>query len=62
MQPIRLIDKSHYQMHAELEYTVPEAERSFWTGQYAVEGSVVAYMCPGCGRVLLYGVPSSSQR
>jgi hypothetical protein len=62
MQRIRLIDKSHYETHAEFEYTVPEAERGFWTGQYAVEGRVEAYMCHSCGRVMLYGVPRSSQR
>lgn len=54
---IRLIDKTHYQAHAELEYTVPAARRSFWMGQYPVEGRVVTYMCGECGRLLLYGVP-----
>jgi hypothetical protein len=57
MYRIRLIDKAHGQSHAELEYTVPQAHRSFWLGQYPVEGRVAAYMCDHCGRVLLYGIP-----
>jgi hypothetical protein len=57
MYRIRLIDKTHHHMHADLEYTVPEAQRSFWRGQFPVEGRVRAYMCDRCGRLNLYGVP-----
>ena len=44
-------------VHSELEYTVPEAKRSIWTGLLPIEGKIAAYMCDGCGRVLLYGQP-----
>jgi hypothetical protein len=57
MYRIRLIDKTHHQAHAELEYTVLEAQRSFWMGQFPVEGQVAALMCDRCGRLLLYGAP-----
>jgi hypothetical protein len=57
MHRIRLIDKAHGGGHNDLEYTVPEARRSFWMSRYPVEGRVGAYMCDGCGRLLLYGVP-----
>lgn len=53
--PIRIIDKTHGEMHADLEFTLPEARQSFWLGRYPVAGRVTAYMCGECGRVLLYG-------
>lgn len=53
---IRLIDKTgEYSSHARLEYTSREASRSFWSGRFPVEGKISAYMCGGCGRILLYG-------
>jgi hypothetical protein len=56
LHEIKLIDKTgEYSRHDPLEYALPEAERSFWLGRYAVEGKVVAYMCDQCGRILLYG-------
>jgi hypothetical protein len=58
MHRIRLIDKAYGEArHTDLEYTVPEAKRSFWRGQFPVEGRIIAYMCDRCGRMLLYGVP-----
>jgi uncharacterized OB-fold protein len=57
MFPIKLIDKTHHGAHAEMEYTVPEAQRGFWMGQFPVEGRIVSLMCDDCGRILLYGVP-----
>jgi hypothetical protein len=57
MYRIRLIDKAHYSAHMDFEYTVPEAERSFWMGHYPVEGKVAAFMCDDCGRLALYGMP-----
>ena len=60
MHPIRLIDKGHGGIHTDLEYSLAEAHRSFWLGQYPVEGKVMAYMCDRCARILLYGEPSKS--
>ncbi len=57
MYRIRIIDKAHAQSHAELEYTVPEAQRSFWMGQYPMEGQAIADTWDQSGRLLLYGVP-----
>jgi hypothetical protein len=59
MRSIKLIDKSHAGEHTALEYTVPEARRSFWTGTYPVEGKVNAMMCGECGRIALYGDPKA---
>jgi uncharacterized OB-fold protein len=55
MHPIRLIDKTQAGAHADLEYSLPEAKRSFWMARYPVEGKVGAYMCDHCARILLYG-------
>ncbi|HIF00226.1 MAG: hypothetical protein ABGZ53_19600 [Fuerstiella sp.] len=41
--------------HQNLEYTVPEAKRSFWTQSYPVVGEVAALMCQSCGRIALFG-------
>ena len=61
MKSIMIIDKTAkgggVPKHSELEYTVPEAKRSIWTGLLPIEGKITAYMCNGCGRVLLYGQP-----
>jgi hypothetical protein len=40
----------------------PEAKQSFWTGRYPVEGRIVAFICEGCGRILLYGEPNEAER
>jgi hypothetical protein len=61
MHGIRLIDKTHGGHHADLEYTLPEARRSFWLGVFPVEGKVRAYMCDHCGRILLFGEPVEHQ-
>ena len=45
----------------QLEYTVPDAKRSFWTGLLPIEGKIAAYRCEGCGRVLLYGQPRETK-
>ena len=61
MKAITIIDKTAKgggrPQHSDLEYTVPEAKRSIWTGLLPIEGKITAYMCDGCGRVLLYGHP-----
>ena len=61
MKSITIIDKTAKgggrPQHTELEYTVPEKKRSIWTGLLPIEGKITAYMCDGCGRVLLYGQP-----
>ncbi len=56
LTPIQIIDKKGVGItpHGVLEYTVSEAKPSMWTGQFPVEGKVHAYMCDGCGRVLMY--------
>lgn len=54
---IQLIDKRGRGtgvVHGVLEDAVGEAKRSMCTGKFPVEGEVHAYMCGGCGRVLLY--------
>lgn len=44
----------------ELHYTVSEAKQSVWTGLFSVAGKIAAYMCDGCGHILLYGDPRKS--
>ena len=55
MNVIRIIDNAGQVGHALLSYAAPDAERSFWTGQFPVAGVVQAYMCQSCGRIALYG-------
>ena len=55
MHGIRMIDKAHGGGHTDLEYTLPESRRSFWTGSYPVEGKVLAFMCDQCARIALFG-------
>ncbi|QDU44354.1 hypothetical protein [Symmachiella dynata] len=54
LKAVRLIDKA-FNTHENVEYTVPEAKRSFWSGQFPIEGKVAAFMCDSCGRMLFYG-------
>ena len=65
MKAIKIIDKTVEGVgtaaHSDLEYTAPEAKRSFWKGLFPVEGKITAYMCDGCGRILLYGQPQEAQ-
>jgi hypothetical protein len=55
MHSIRMIDKAHGGGHTDLEYTLPESRRSFWTGTYPVEGKALAFMCDQCARIALFG-------
>jgi hypothetical protein len=57
MHEIRMLDKIHGGAHSDMEYALPEAKRSRWRGRFPVEGKVVAYMCDGCARIVLYGEP-----
>ena len=54
---IQIVDKTSVDggSHHKLEYTVPEAKRSFWRQAYPVEGEVAALMCQSCGRITLFG-------
>jgi hypothetical protein len=54
---IQLFDKGHGQVHHDLEYALPEAKRGRWLPMFPVEGKIIAYLCDGCGRVLLYAQP-----
>jgi hypothetical protein len=42
---------------SEITYSLPESRPSFWTSSVPVEGSLAAYLCDQCGRVMLYGIP-----
>jgi hypothetical protein len=60
MAPIQLHDKVHRTgSHEEVEYSLPGDRPSFWLGIYPAAGTVAAFMCGGCGRINLYGVPKA---
>lgn len=61
MAEIRLIDKSDYGIHTDMEYALAESKRS-WTSYFPLGGKVTAFMCGECGRIVLYGVPKGSQK
>jgi hypothetical protein len=37
-----------------VEYSLPDAQRSGWTGRYPVAGKVLAFLCDGCGQISLF--------
>lgn len=58
MAPILLIDKTHVTGgHQAVEYALAGERWSPWTGRFPTEGTVSAFMCGGCGRIILYGMP-----
>jgi hypothetical protein len=65
MQPIKLIDATDGPgwdqegvQHIELAYAAPDAARSFFLGKIQRLGAVKGLICPECGRIILYGVPT----
>jgi hypothetical protein len=54
VQPIKLIDHTRSTIDAELSYTAADAQQG-WFGGFPVAGTVSAWMCSECGRILLYG-------
>jgi hypothetical protein len=64
MQPIKLIDATEPGwdqegvQHIELAYAAPDATRSFFLGKIQRLGAVKGLICPECGRIILYGVPT----
>ncbi len=64
LKAIKIVDNARrggIPTQGELTYTAPEAKRSFWTGLFPAEGRVAAFMCDGCGRILLYGEPHEAE-
>lgn len=59
MSPVVVMDRN-YKSISQLAYRQLDDKASFWTGQYATAGSVLAYMCGHCGRIALYGAPPES--
>ena len=57
---IKILDQAHGTAVDRISYALPEARRSFWSGQFPTEGRVVAYLCDRCGRIAHYGVPKDS--
>lgn len=55
LSPIRLVNDMATQGHGSgLVYVHSEAKRNLWSGKFPVQGTVEAFMCSDCGRVLLY--------
>ncbi len=55
---IRILDRSLGPEPGFLEYVLPDASRSFWTGKLPVAGRVAAFLCGDCGRIQLFGRPA----
>src|SRR5262245_49079070 len=58
MSPIHIIDKGHRHGQYPLEYRLPDAKQSLWTGRFPIAGSIGASMCGACGRIVFRGIPS----
>jgi hypothetical protein len=54
MSEVRILDKTSYGGDTSLEYALIEARRSLWGGDYPKAGRVRSFMCPECGRIILY--------
>ena len=54
MSEVRIVDKTTYGGDTSLEYTLIKAKRSLWGGDYPKAGFVRSFMCPDCGRIILY--------
>ena len=60
MQPIKIIDATDGSWdgkgttHVPLAYAAPDARRSFFSKIPAM-GFLTGFICPACGRVILYG-------
>src|SRR5262245_30972821 len=63
LEPIKLIDATHLGMksegigHVDVAYEAPEAKPSSFLAKIQQQGTVRGFICPTCGRILLYGVP-----
>lgn len=61
MQPIKMIDATDRgwnhegTAHVSLAYAAPDASRSFFLGRIQPTGVLTGFICPACGRVILYG-------
>jgi hypothetical protein len=42
-------------MHISLSYAAPDAKPGWFSGAIPREGIVRGFICPECGRILLYG-------
>jgi hypothetical protein len=42
-----------------LEYALPDAKPNFWSSRIPAQGTVSAYLCDQCRRVLFYGNPQA---
>lgn len=66
MQPIKLIDATHPGwdskgvQHVGLSYAAPDATKSHFVGRIESLGVVKGFICPDCGRIVLYGEPSGA--
>jgi hypothetical protein len=61
-EPIRLLDATALGgmsgqgiQHVDLAYAAPDARASFFLHQVPGLGIVRGFICPKCGRILLYG-------
>jgi hypothetical protein len=62
MQPIKMIDATDRNWshegaaHVPLAYAAPDARRSFFhLSKIPAMGFLTGFICPACGRVVLYG-------
>ena len=59
MRPIRVLDRRRLQLVDDLRYAAVDAQPNWITGALPTEGRLAAWMCPSCGRVVLYAVPDA---
>ena len=57
MKPNRIVDKE-FGNDRDLEYTVADAKKSFWSSRFPTKGKVNGFMCDGCGEIRLVGTSS----
>jgi hypothetical protein len=55
LERIKLLDRNYRSIEDGLFFTTPSAKRRFLDGNYTEAQEIQGFICPQCGRLLLYG-------
>jgi hypothetical protein len=61
LEHIKLLDRNYRSIEDGLFYTTHSAKRRLWDGNYTEAHQIQGFICPQCGRLLLYGETSQTR-
>ena len=61
LERIKLLDRNYRSVEDGLLFTTYSAKRRLWDGNYTEAYEIQAFICPQCGRLLLYGETSQTR-